>query len=159
MNNEIKNEDEIYCPECAKPVKRNAVICPHCGIQIKELAVSTPTQNIKIEPASPPKSKTVSVVLAVFFGFWSWLYTYRRDQIKFWIFLGILITMWVSYTGYACSSIGETLSNPYFNMDSYTSNINTFSNWMFAVGAIGWFWALIDAVRRPAYFYLNYPNG
>ncbi len=35
MNN--KKEDEIYCVECGKPIKRRAVICPHCGVQVKEL--------------------------------------------------------------------------------------------------------------------------
>ena len=159
MNGQVKKEDEIYCPECARSIKKNAIFCVHCGIQIKELAVSASPTSIKIEPMSSSKSKTVSVVLAVFFGFWSWLYTYRRDQIKFWIFLGILITMWISYSGYACSSIGETLTNSNFNLASYESNIRTFANWIFAVGAIGWFWALIDAVRRSTGFYVNYPNG
>ena len=40
MNGQIvnlKNSDEIYCPECAKPIKRNAVICPNCCIQLKAL--------------------------------------------------------------------------------------------------------------------------
>jgi len=39
MNKEStsKKEDEIYCSECGKIIKRNAVICPHCGVQIKEL--------------------------------------------------------------------------------------------------------------------------
>jgi len=40
MNGQIvnlKNSDEIYCPECAKPIKRNAVICPNCKIQLKAL--------------------------------------------------------------------------------------------------------------------------
>lgn len=38
--NEIKQEDEIFCPECGKPVKRNAVICINCGVQIKELKIA-----------------------------------------------------------------------------------------------------------------------
>lgn len=33
MTNE--NLGEIYCPECGKPVKRNAAICTNCGVQIK----------------------------------------------------------------------------------------------------------------------------
>ena len=40
MNGQIvnlKNSDEIYCPECVKPIKRNAVICPNCKIQLKAL--------------------------------------------------------------------------------------------------------------------------
>src|SRR5256885_12238204 len=32
-----------------------------------------------------PKDKTAAVVLAVFFGFWAWLYTYKRDAAFFWI--------------------------------------------------------------------------
>ena len=31
-----KKEDEIFCPECGKVVKRNAIICPFCRVQIKQ---------------------------------------------------------------------------------------------------------------------------
>ncbi len=44
MNDQIiqeKKADEIYCPSCAKPIKKDAVVCPHCGVQIKELKVVT----------------------------------------------------------------------------------------------------------------------
>jgi hypothetical protein len=27
----------------------------------------------------------VSVLLAVFLSFWTWLYTYKKDAVKFWI--------------------------------------------------------------------------
>lgn len=33
----LKKEDEMYCPECGKKIKRNTVICVHCGVQVKEL--------------------------------------------------------------------------------------------------------------------------
>jgi len=48
-----KKPDEIYCPSCAKPIKKDAVICPSCGVQIKELKVSgevttmTPEQELE----------------------------------------------------------------------------------------------------------------
>jgi len=35
-----KKPDEIYCPSCAKPIKKDAVVCPNCGVQVKELKVS-----------------------------------------------------------------------------------------------------------------------
>ena len=37
MNEEptSKKEDEIYCPECGKPIKRNAVVCVYCGVQVE----------------------------------------------------------------------------------------------------------------------------
>jgi hypothetical protein len=37
------------------------------------------------------KNKTTSILLAVFLGFWTWLYTYKRDYPKFWISLGSVI--------------------------------------------------------------------
>lgn len=43
--NEDKKEDEIYCPECGKPVKRNAVICVNCGVQIKEIRTTLKQEN------------------------------------------------------------------------------------------------------------------
>lgn len=39
----------------------------------------------------PDKSKTVCVLLAVFFSFWTWLYTYKTDDWKFWFGLGASI--------------------------------------------------------------------
>ncbi len=40
------------------------------------------------------KSRSVAIILAVFFGLWSWLYTYQRDKLKFWINLVVaLITL------------------------------------------------------------------
>ena len=39
-----KGPDEIYCPNCAKPIVKEAVICPHCRFQIKKL--NMPNENI-----------------------------------------------------------------------------------------------------------------
>jgi hypothetical protein len=38
-----------------------------------------------------PKNKVVAILLAVFLGFWTWLYTYRADGGKFW--LGLIVTV------------------------------------------------------------------
>ena len=35
------------------------------------------------------KDKTAAILLAVFLGFWAWLYTYKRDAWKFWLCLGL----------------------------------------------------------------------
>jgi Tol biopolymer transport system component len=46
MNEEItriKGPDDMYCPECGKPVKKDAVVCINCGVQLKELKVSQPS--------------------------------------------------------------------------------------------------------------------
>lgn len=31
------------------------------------------------------KTKSTALILAVLFGFWTWLYTYREDGWKFWL--------------------------------------------------------------------------
>ena len=124
--------DKIVCPECGTSIKKSTVrnlfrgpVCPSCGIEITELLVI-------------PKSKTVAVVLAVFFGFWSWLYTYRKDRIKFWSCLGLMIVIGVAW-------------GTIFNMIIF---------WIFAsINFVGWISALVDAVRRSKSFFLDYPNG
>jgi len=37
------------------------------------------------------KDKTVAVLLAVFLGFWTWCYTYKKDAWKFWLNLGLTV--------------------------------------------------------------------
>lgn len=48
---------------------------------------------IEQAPLSPviPKSKTPAILLAVFLGFWTWVYTYKVDAWKFWVNLGLSI--------------------------------------------------------------------
>ena len=44
-----KKPDEIYCPSCAKPIKKDAVVCPACGVQVKELKATVETIALTIE--------------------------------------------------------------------------------------------------------------
>ncbi len=44
-----KKTDEVYCPSCAKPIKKDAVVCPNCGVQVKELKVTTETKTLTPE--------------------------------------------------------------------------------------------------------------
>lgn len=48
---------------------------------------------IEQAPLSPviPKSKTPAILLAVFLGLWTWLYTYKVDAWKFWLNLVVSI--------------------------------------------------------------------
>lgn len=45
--NDIKQEDEIYCPECGKVIKKDFAICPYCRTELKK------ENNIKIESSEP----------------------------------------------------------------------------------------------------------
>lgn len=129
--NDIKKDDRIYCSNCGKLINENATICPLCGFQLKEL---------KVKKNYPEKNKTAAFVLALIFGGWSWLYTYKIDQLKFWIFFSawVLSLILCSYTGFEVSFINSILA---------------------AVNFIGWFWSLFDAIKRPLNFYISYPYG
>jgi len=49
MNKPLKQADEIFCPECGKPIKRNAVLCQNCGTKLKELDISTSKKQFVLE--------------------------------------------------------------------------------------------------------------
>jgi len=104
----------MFCPACGNQIVHTAVICPSCGT-----AVGT------------PKDKSIAVLLAVFLMAWTWLYTYKRDSVKFWIggVLGLIgiATSWLV--------IGFFL----------------------LVGV--WLWAIIDTAVKPAAYYQRFPRG
>ena len=130
MNEEIKSSDEIFCPECGKAVKRNAVICVHCGIQIK------PLQNTLIKQeviTTTPKSRKVALWLVLFLGFFSWLYTFRKDWWKFLISLAIFFILFFV--------------------------IRRNETGAFIIGAIVYLRPVIDVTVRKESFYENYPYG
>ena len=78
------------------------------------------------------KDKSVAVLLAIFLGLWTWVYTYRRDAWKFW--LNLMLNL--------------TLFNPLWT-------------WIFLfIPNIGlYLWTIIDVAAKPQYFYDNYPYG
>jgi hypothetical protein len=106
-----------FCFNCANPTTALSEICVKCG----RLLVATPTavSAIKVQ-----KSKTTSLLLAVFLSFWTWLYTYKMDNWKFWTGAGIVMFCllligadvewsWVGIPGvWVWSIIDVSLKNP-----------------------------------------------
>jgi len=149
-----KKEDEIYCAECGKPIKRRAVICPHCGVQIKELKTSSQATTLKVEPVGAPKSKVTAVVLAVLFGFWSWAYTYGRNAKYFWIGFGVSFLLGVffipSIVFVTARKIGEATT---------ADMLVAFYFVLLGLWALGsWLWVIVDNAVKPSSFYENYPK-
>lgn len=68
-----KQPDEIYCPQCGKPIKKETVICPNCGVQVKELKVvatqppANQIQNIQTVIHKRPLSIVLIVLLGIAF--------------------------------------------------------------------------------------------
>ena len=88
QQNIAKGADEIYCPSCGAIIKKEAVICVKCGVPLHGNSMVGQTQS---------KDKTVAVLLAVFLGFWTWLYTYNKDSWKFWLNLALTIVTFGIY--------------------------------------------------------------
>ncbi len=143
-----KQEDEIFCPECEKPIKKNAAICVHCGVQVKELAYQS-----KEVPTVKHKNRTAAVVFAVFFTYWSWLYTYKRSRIKFWIAFSILmIWNFIYFVSILDTILDKQPINYYFT---------NYGNWVWLSSFFGigiWIWAIVDNSIKPNSFYENYPK-
>ncbi len=76
------------------------------------------------------KWKSTAIFLALFFGFFSWLYTYRKDRWKFWLCIILFIISFVVY--------------------------NPLPSIFVIVYILSVFTPLIDHIRRPKSFYENY---
>jgi len=148
--NELKKDDEIFCPECGKQIKRKAVICVHCGVQVGELKTLIKKEDEKIKV--PVKSKLTAVLLSAFLGYWSWLYTYKKNHAKFWISLGVILAIIIIIFVLVIIVINYNAAL----FENYGTWIWLF--WLMCNGGI-WLWALIDNATKSDSFYDNYPNG
>ena len=99
-----------FCGGCGQGLVATAVVCPYCGTGAAAYGVGA-------------KSKTTSVLLAVFLGPWAWLNTYKRDSVKFWIGLvvgGLLAipTFFISWSAVHLWAIIDVCIKP----ESYYTN-------------------------------------
>ncbi len=92
------------------------------------------------------RNKTTAVILAVIFGWFAWLYTYKEDSWKFWLgtiggvlaFFGLIFSMIII-------EIGEPIITDYMLL------IFDF------LGLVGlYLWAIIDYARQPKEYFENY---
>jgi len=148
-----------FCTACGNNLVPSAAICPNCG---------TPTQSVA-PVVQMGKSKTTAILLAVFVGFWAWLYTFQVNKTKFFIGLSaqfvITIVYLVSFFQYLAASVNSYNYNcdyDYSCTESYDSSaLTSFIAMMAIVGILGIglrVWEIVDNARRPESFYLNYPN-
>jgi hypothetical protein len=161
-----KEPDEIFCPECGRTIKRGTSICPHCGVNIKELfteSVTYQTPIYRMEGGITPKNKTVAILLAVFFSFWTWLYTYGKNSKKFWISIGVNAVFFIIILFYSCSLISNSMSpyNQYYvDYTNFSSGPLIFLSIFMNLLSLGiWIWAIVDNSVKPNIYYEKYPKG
>ncbi|MFM1784036.1 MAG: zinc-ribbon domain [Actinomycetota bacterium] len=164
-----------FCQSCGNQLAATSAFCPNCGTSVGVApSAPTPTSNQGQAIGVASKSKTTAVVLAVFFGFWSWLYTFKVNKIKFFIGLGVsFVASMVQISSlifnlesldyyvaclddaiyYGATSI-EAVEECALYQPDYSS-IFLASSITFGI----WLWALIDNARKSANFYSGYPNA
>jgi hypothetical protein len=134
MTLNLEMKIDRYCYACGNGVIATAVVCPKCGSPVGGIGAQ----------GSPPaaKSKTAAVLLAVFLGFWTYLFTYREDKNKFWSWLiGPLLVLVVLIPG-----MGFTYSD-FIILGVIFLSITNFASWLVAV---------ITAAKRNSDFYTQY---
>lgn len=79
------------------------------------------------------KHRSLAIALAVVLTFWSYLYTYKVDRKKFWLFL----------------PLGIVLGNLALNYHIAIAGL---------LQLVIWGYIVYDVVKRPGDFYEQYPN-
>jgi hypothetical protein len=170
-----KGPDEIYCPECGRTIGRGLQVCPLCNADFRKIfpleeSRDIPSENTSsyqnyYQPAAVPvrrdpvKNKVVAVILAFFFGYWSWLYTYKKNMVKFWSALGVIGLLFIINISYSCSFIQDAVSGTTYPDDYFSGGFLTFVILINIVNFGVWVWALVDNATKPESFYMDYPNG
>jgi hypothetical protein len=143
-----------FCPACASPTTLISEICVKCG---NRLAISHPVSNA----VTNRKSKAVSILLAVFLGFWTWLYTYKKDGWKFWTGLGVSSGINIVFFIITISSMLQLTNNRGFKSEvSDWPIILFFIAYIFTMLAYTaiWVWGVVDTAIKKNEWYENYPD-
>jgi hypothetical protein len=134
-----------YCQTCGNGVVAAAVVCPRCGSAIAGSQGMLPGG----------KSKTTAVLLAVFLSFWSWLYTFKKNQWKFWIGLGAAISVIILF--YVAGSLRR--NDTTLQCQFYNHCAGGGYGLLAAALALGvWIWAIIDVSTKSPHWYQTYSD-
>jgi len=167
-----------HCHACAEEIKAAAKICKHCGTsqlvsnstkkahnwsdllsgQSSHPRLGDSAERIDEAPRFPRKKKT-ALLLAIFLGSISYVYTWRTNLGKFLIWFLATSGISVSYTiemhdNQATAKCLEYFDPPYC-MDHSTNFTFTFLFWLaFIVERI---WVSIDVADKTETYYENHP--
>ena len=87
------------CYRCERPIPGDGIFCAYCSSRPD--SSYQPGDDVSYgsgyrESGIGGKQKVWGVVLAVLFGFWGFLYTYRRDAARFWVCLAVIVVLGVT---------------------------------------------------------------
>lgn len=98
------------------------------------------------------------MLLSILFGYWSWLYAYGKNKIKFWISFGILAVLYLIILIYSFSLIFGTLAFGGY-IDIFFSESLIGLNIFVSILSFGlWVWSVVDNSIKPDNYYHEYPK-
>lgn len=130
-----------FCTACGTGLIATAAVCPNCGTAVAN-------RNVSSAPTAGRKDKTSAVLLAVFLGFWTWLYTYRDNAAKFWTVLGVQTFYFLIWFVVAIAEFNDPFT------DGSAAAGATVVGWFISLGF--WLWAVLDVSTKPRDYYENY---
>jgi hypothetical protein len=123
------------CPKCEDQSPAAHGFCQNCGAAITPATETCVNCGARVDGETQGcKSKTASVLLAVFLAYWTWLYTYKKDKWKFWV--GLVLSIVLSVFVFATFGLGAFLI------------------WPVWVGI--WIWAIVDVAVKKDKWYRSY---
>jgi hypothetical protein len=96
----------------------------------------------------PWRRKHISIMLAVFFGPLTWLYTFRKSATNFVLCLAILLVTILPGLVAFLKAEGEDALATFIALFFFSAFI--------CFGA--WLWAVIDTIQHPSNWYIEYPD-
>jgi hypothetical protein len=138
---------------CAAPTTPLSEICVKCGSKLSSRAV--PATALKSEHA---KSKVASILLAVFLGVWTWLYTYKKDGWKFWVGMGMGLVAGILYAVFFGLLISSTASSSSDWTDAFIGSFIMITMIVSLLGSAVQIWAIVDTAIKKSEWYDNYPG-
>jgi|694.fasta_scaffold51111_7 hypothetical protein len=136
-----------FCSACGNALLETAVVCPKCG---------SPTPQYRPQVTSQAKSKTTAVVLAVFLGPWSWLYTYALNSYKFWLTMSVQTLAFIYFISVFIGMQIKLSAGTAVSDDARA--VVAASLFFGLLNSAFWLWALLENAIKSQDFYANYDS-
>ncbi len=135
-----------FCQNCGNQTSQKEGFCISCGTPV-EVQVNPywayKRQILPGQQSTSQKNKIVSILLAVFLTFGTWLYTYKRDGWKFW--LGLLLS------GLPGLIAAIFLVFYISNLSWLPDDVVIASAYILPMSV--WLWAIVDTLRKKGEWY------
>lgn len=122
-----------------------------------------PNARVEVQPQSLRKNKVVAVILGLFAGIATWIYTYDRDKKKFWVgYIAQVILVFVAVVLFVLAALALDSNNAEGEELSAIKIIQNLGIYLIPgliiVGLIMSInvWAFIDRLIKPRQWYENY---